>query len=48
MDEHLGYEKNERSTEPNYRNGTDPKRVRRKSCNGMQANIFRNRNNIFF
>ena len=30
MDDHLGYEKYERSTEPNYRNGTKPKRVRSK------------------
>ena len=30
MDDHLGYEKYERSTEPNYRNGTKSKRVRSK------------------
>lgn len=30
MDEHLGYEKYERSEEPNYRNGTKSKRVRSK------------------
>ena len=30
MDNHLGYEKYERSEEPNYRNGTKPKRVRSK------------------
>ena len=30
MDEHLGYEKYERSSEPNYRNGTKQKRVRSK------------------
>ncbi|MGN0335203.1 MAG: IS256 family transposase [Lachnospiraceae bacterium] len=30
MDEHLGYEKYERSSEPNYRNGTKSKRVRSK------------------
>lgn len=30
MDDHLGYEKYERSTEPNYRNGTKFKRVRSK------------------
>lgn len=28
MDEHLGYERNERSDNPNYRNGTKKKRVR--------------------
>ena len=30
MDNHLGYEKYERSEEPNYRNGTKPKRIRNK------------------
>ena len=30
MDDHLGYEKYERSEEPNYRNGTKSKRVRSK------------------
>lgn len=30
MDNHLGYDKYERSEEPNYRNGTKPKRVRSK------------------
>ena len=30
MDDHLGYKKYERSTEPNYRNGTKSKRVRSK------------------
>ena len=30
MDDHLGYEKYERSPEPNYRNGTKPKTVRSK------------------
>lgn len=30
MDTHLGYEKYERSSESNYRNGTKPKRVRSK------------------
>lgn len=30
MDNHLGYEKYKRSEEPNYRNGTKPKRVRSK------------------
>lgn len=30
MDEHLGYNKYERSSEPNYRNGTKQKRVRSK------------------
>ena len=30
MDDHLGYEKYERSAEPNYRNGTKSKRVRSK------------------
>ncbi len=30
MDDHLGYEKYERSSEPNYRNGTKSKRVRSK------------------
>lgn len=30
MPEHLGYEKHERSLEPNYRNGTKAKRVRSK------------------
>lgn len=30
MDEHLGYDKYERSSEPNYRNGTKQKRVRSK------------------
>lgn len=30
MDDHLGYEKYERSDESNYRNGTKPKRVRSK------------------
>ena len=30
MDGHLGYDRYERSDEPNYRNGTKPKRVRSK------------------
>lgn len=30
MDEHLGYDKYERSSESNYRNGTKTKRVRSK------------------
>ena len=30
MDDHLGYGRYERSDEPNYRNGTKPKRVRSK------------------
>ena len=30
MDEHLGYDKYERSSETNYRNGTKTKRVRSK------------------
>lgn len=30
MDDHLGYERYERSEEPNYRNGTKSKRVRSK------------------
>ena len=30
MDEHLGYDRYERSGEPNYRNGTKPKTVRSK------------------
>ncbi len=30
MNEHLGYDKYERSEEPNYRNGTKPKSVRSK------------------
>ena len=28
LDEHLGYEKYERSDNPNYRNGTKPKKLR--------------------
>ena len=31
MDSHLGYDRYERSSEPNYRNGTKPKTVRSKS-----------------
>ena len=30
MDSHLGYDRYERSSEPNYRNGTKPKTVRSK------------------
>lgn len=30
MDNHLGYDRYERSWEPNYRNGTKPKTVRSK------------------
>ena len=35
MGDHLGYEKQECSTEPNYRNGTKSKQVRSKYCCGQ-------------
>ena len=46
MDEHLGYDKYERSTEPNYRNGSKPKTVRSK-YGEFQVNVPQDRQSTF-
>lgn len=46
MDNHLGYDKYERSPEPNYRNGTKPKTVRSK-YGEFQVDVPQDRNSSF-
>lgn len=46
MDDHLGYEKQERSEEPNYRNGTKSKRVRSK-YGKFEVDVPQNRESTF-
>ena len=46
MDDHLGYDKYERSAEPDYRNGTKPKQVRSK-YGEFEVEIPQDRNSTF-
>lgn len=46
MDNHLGYEKSERSSNPNYRNGTKPKHVR-SSYGEFNIDVPKDRNSEF-
>ena len=41
MDNHLGYDRYERSGEPNYRNGTKPKTVRSKYMVNLRSMFLR-------
>ena len=46
MDEHLGYDRYERSSEPNYRNGSKSKRVRSK-YGEFEVDVPQDRNSTF-
>ena len=46
MDNHLGYDRYERSGEPNYRNGTKPKTVRSKHGE-FEVNVPQDRQSSF-